>query len=158
MKKKHLTLCIIHEHPRVLLGMKKRGFGEGRWNGFGGKVKDEESIEEAVQRELKEEAGITVNIIEKRGVLHFHQPGGEEVFITHVYKGQDIIGEPKESEEMRPEWFHHEEIPLADMWPDDEYWIPLFLKDAYFHGEFHFDEDDRIVTYELSEVDPEMIQ
>ena len=27
--KKLLTLCVIHEHPRVLLGMKKRGFGVG---------------------------------------------------------------------------------------------------------------------------------
>jgi hypothetical protein len=36
--KKILTLTIIYQHPRVLLGMKKRGFGAGRWNGFGGKV------------------------------------------------------------------------------------------------------------------------
>ena len=38
--KKLLTLTIIYQHPKVLLGMKKRGFGAGRWNGFGGKVED----------------------------------------------------------------------------------------------------------------------
>jgi 8-oxo-dGTP pyrophosphatase MutT (NUDIX family) len=35
--------------------MKKRGFGEGRWNGVGGKVEPGESIEAALIREAKEE-------------------------------------------------------------------------------------------------------
>ena len=34
---KLLTLLFVLEPSRVLLGMKKRGFGMGRWNGFGGK-------------------------------------------------------------------------------------------------------------------------
>jgi 8-oxo-dGTP diphosphatase/2-hydroxy-dATP diphosphatase len=42
--KKLLTLCIIYQHSRILLGMKKRGFGAGRWNGFGGKVAMAETI------------------------------------------------------------------------------------------------------------------
>lgn len=50
--KKILTLCIIHQENKVLIGMKKRGFGEGRWNGFGGKVQENETIEEAAKREL----------------------------------------------------------------------------------------------------------
>jgi len=36
--KKILTLAFIYKGEKVLLGYKKRGFGEGRWNGFGGKV------------------------------------------------------------------------------------------------------------------------
>jgi hypothetical protein len=28
--KKLLTLCIVHQGDRVLLGMKKRGFGDGK--------------------------------------------------------------------------------------------------------------------------------
>lgn len=34
----------------VLLGMKKRGFGAGKWNGFGGKVQPGETIEEAARQ------------------------------------------------------------------------------------------------------------
>ena len=41
---KVLTLVLIREPTRVLLGMKKRGFGQGRWNGFGGKVEKGETI------------------------------------------------------------------------------------------------------------------
>jgi hypothetical protein len=34
--KKILTLCIVQQGDKVLSGMKKRGFGEGRWNGSSG--------------------------------------------------------------------------------------------------------------------------
>lgn len=71
LKKKVLTLCLLCQPPRILLGMKKRGFGAGRWNGFGGKLEQGESIEEAAKREFLEEAGITVGEIDKRGVLEF---------------------------------------------------------------------------------------
>ena len=41
---KLLTLVFVLGHGRVLLGMKKRGFGEGNWNGFGGKKELGESL------------------------------------------------------------------------------------------------------------------
>lgn len=47
---KLLTLVLIHQNTRLLLGMKKRGFGVGRWNGFGGKVQPGETILEAAER------------------------------------------------------------------------------------------------------------
>eukprot|EP00007_Cunea_sp_BSH-02190019_P005248 CAMPEP_0174243988 /NCGR_PEP_ID=MMETSP0417-20130205/33578_1 /TAXON_ID=242541 /ORGANISM="Mayorella sp, Strain BSH-02190019" /LENGTH=76 /DNA_ID=CAMNT_0015323603 /DNA_START=35 /DNA_END=261 /DNA_ORIENTATION=+ len=43
----------------VLLGKKLRGWREGIWNGFGGKVEaSDPSVLAAMQRELSEEAGI----------------------------------------------------------------------------------------------------
>ena len=49
-RRKQLTLAFIRDGERVLLGMKKRGFGEGRWNGFGGKVHPDETTEEGAIR------------------------------------------------------------------------------------------------------------
>ncbi|MCO5556826.1 hypothetical protein L7F22_010379 [Adiantum nelumboides] len=49
--KKLLTLAIVNRGGQVLLGLKKRGFGEGYYNGFGGKVEVGETIEEAARRE-----------------------------------------------------------------------------------------------------------
>ena len=69
--RKILTLCIVHQHTKVLLGMKKRGFGAGRWNGFGGKLEEGESIEESIKREIKEEAGIDINDLNKIGIIEF---------------------------------------------------------------------------------------
>jgi len=52
--RKLLTLVFIIEQERILLGMKKRGFGAGWWNGFGGKVQQGETIEEAAKRSTTE--------------------------------------------------------------------------------------------------------
>jgi len=147
--KKILTLCIVHKHPRVLLGMKKRGFGMGKWNGFGGKVEKGESIEEATKRECLEEAGITIKNIMPLGVITFEFQGNPELLEVHISKAKDFEGEPKESEEMKPQWFEIADIPFKEMWPDDRYWVPLFLKDNGFTGKFLFGPDNAILDYEL---------
>ncbi len=69
--KKILTLCVIHKGSQMLLGLKKRGFGKGLWNGFGGRIKKGEDIEVAALRELKEEVGIEALDIKKRAVFSF---------------------------------------------------------------------------------------
>ena len=57
--KKVLTLVYIRDDDdNVLLGLKKRGFGEGKWNGFGGKVHSNESILDGAIREVKEECNL----------------------------------------------------------------------------------------------------
>jgi 8-oxo-dGTP diphosphatase/2-hydroxy-dATP diphosphatase len=150
--KKILTLSIIYQHPKVLLGMKKRGFGQGRWNGFGGKVKDGETIEEALKREMEEEVGITPKSFEKVGIIEFEFLGEPEMLEVHFFKVNEFIGEPKESEEMKPKWFNIKEIPFHQMWPDDQYWFPILLKGKKFKGRFVFEGHDKILEYELHEV------
>ncbi len=150
--KKLLTLCIIHQHPMVLLGMKKRGFGAGRWNGFGGKVGATETIENAAKRELREEAGIETEYLEKVGIIDFEFKGNPEILQVHIFRSNNFSGEPRESEEMKPQWFPVDEIPFKEMWPDDIYWMPLFLNRKKFKGKFLFGESDSILEKELSEV------
>jgi len=150
--KKQLTLCIVHQHPRVLLGMKKRGFGAGRWNGFGGKVSPEETIEDAAKREIKEEAGIEVINLDKAGIIEFEFKGNPEILEVHIFKSKNFSGEPTESEEMKPQWFHIDEIPFDTMWPDDIHWLPFFLEGKKFRGRFLFGKSDAILEKELSEV------
>ena len=47
---KQLTLLFLVRDDQILLAMKKRGFGEGRWNGVGGKVEKDETVEQAMIR------------------------------------------------------------------------------------------------------------
>lgn len=151
--KKIMTLCIIHQHPRVLLGMKKQGLGVGRWNGFGGKVEKGESIEEAMRREIKEEAGIEVKNLHKVGIIDFEFKGNPETLEVHIFRSDSFMGEPKESEEMKPEWFYIDEIPFDKMWPDDVYWMPFLLKGKKFKGKILFGESDIILEKELEKVE-----
>ena len=147
--KKILTLCVVHKNNRVLLGLKKRGFGMGRWNGFGGKIENGETIEDAAKRELLEEAGIVVENLEQFGTLEFSWEGKPEILEVHIFKALDFKGEPAESEEMKPQWFDVSEIPFDKMWPDDKYWFPLFLADKKFNGKFLFGENDVVLEHNL---------
>lgn len=147
--KKITTLCLAYNHPQILLGLKKRGFGQGRWNGFGGKVAEGETIEDATIREMEEECQIKVTQMEKFGILEFDAPHFDKVIIVHMYKALQYSGEPIESDEMKPQWFHIDEIPLHLMWPDDTYWMPLFRQGKKFKGKFIFDDKEGIIDYSL---------
>ncbi|GAB1599171.1 7,8-dihydro-8-oxoguanine triphosphatase-like, partial [Argonauta hians] len=151
--RKILTLVLIREPSRVLLGMKKRGFGKGNWNGFGGKVNvGKETIEEGAKRELLEECGLVANYLTKIGRLDFEFLGNPEIMEVHVFKTDSYEGVPEESEEMRPCWFDIEKIPYDQMWPDDKYWFPLFLKGSCFQGCFTFEGFNKIISQSLKEV------
>jgi 8-oxo-dGTP diphosphatase/2-hydroxy-dATP diphosphatase len=148
MRKRILTLCIIRKDSKILLGMKKREFGAGFWNGFGGKVKKGESIEEAAKRETKEEIGVVPLDLKKMGILKFQFKGEPEILEVHVFSCTNFEGEIKETEEMAPEWFKIEEIPFDQMWPDDKYWLPLLLEGKNFRGNFYF-EGRKLLDYQI---------
>ena len=147
-----LTLCMIHQHPRVLLGMKKRGFGAGKWNGFGGHVEKGETIEAATRREIMEEAGLEVGELFKHGVIECEWHENPEILVMHVFRATDFSGVPSESEEMKPQWFEVEKLPYNEMWVDDKYWSPLLFAGKKFTAKFLFDSDDQIVEHTLQEV------
>ena len=137
--KKVLTLALVMRNDELLLGMKKRGFGEGRWNGFGGKVEEGETVEAAARREVEEEVGISVTAMEEVGVLDFSFAENDKELEVHVFIVTDFVGLPRETEEMRPAWFEFANVPYEMMWPDDVYWLPLLLEGKTFRGTFHFD-------------------
>jgi 8-oxo-dGTP pyrophosphatase MutT (NUDIX family) len=70
---KDMTVLFLRREQEVLLAMKKRGFGKGRWNGVGGKVELGETPEEAAKRECLEEINVTPQIIKKVAELIFNE-------------------------------------------------------------------------------------
>lgn len=147
------TLVMVLQPPRILLGMKKRGFGAGLWNGFGGKVQEGETIEEGAKRELQEESGLTAETLHKAGHIVFEFVGVPELMDVHIFCTDTVQGTPAESDEMRPQWFHQDQIPFSDMWPDDKLWFPLLLQKKLFQGYFKFQGHSTIIDYTLREVD-----
>ncbi|MEX0672857.1 MAG: 8-oxo-dGTP diphosphatase [Candidatus Paceibacterota bacterium] len=147
------TLGIVYRHPHVLLGMKKRGFGEGRFNGFGGKLEAGESVEDAARRELKEEAGIDALEVEKLGRIAYWVRGQHDPIHMHVFLVDEYAGEPVETEEMRPQWFHIDELPFENMWESDRHWLPVALERVPFSGWFIYDEDDKLKKFDLERLE-----
>lgn len=151
--KKILTLCLAVKDGKILLGMKKRGFGAGRWNGFGGKVEAGESVEQAAKRETKEECGIVITGMEEVGIHEFEfakNPG--DILEVHVFRVDSFSGEPVETEEMRPQWFTTDAVPYDEMWPDDIHWLPVFFAGKKFCTRFLFGEGDQVLENEVQEV------
>jgi 8-oxo-dGTP diphosphatase/2-hydroxy-dATP diphosphatase len=152
-KRKVMTVAIFYDPSsgKILLGLKKRGFGVGRWNGYGGKVKEGESIRKAARREIFEEAGIIAKDLEEVGKIDFEfvdKP--DEILEVHFFKIGGYYGNPRETEEMRPGWFEAHNIPYDLMWPDDKVWMPLFLQGKNFEGRILFRDQDTILESQVS--------
>lgn len=131
--KKQTSIIIGLKDSKVLLGMKKRGFGEGYWNGFGGKRNEGETMVEAALREISEEAGIIPIDLKEVGMIEF------DTFTTHVYTFSNYNGKLTETEEMKPKWFSRNSLPYDKMWEGDKVWFPLVLDGKCFDAEFIFE-------------------
>jgi mutator protein MutT len=146
-----LTLLFLVRGNQVLLAMKKRGFGAGRLNGVGGKIEENESIEQALVRESQEEIGITPTNFEKMAEINFDEYFKDEPAImnVHVFIAQEWVNEPTESEEMSPQWFDKDKLPFDNMWPDDIYWLPLVLDNKKLKAQFKLDKNDKITSHNI---------
>ncbi len=150
------TLCLFINDGKILLGMKKRRFGAGKWNHCGGKVRDGETILRAAVRETQEEVGILVNEsdAEKIGYIDFYfkdKPEWNQKM--HIFLVKKWNGEPVESEELKPQWFGLDEIPYDNMWADDKHWLPMVLAGKKVEGRFDFiNEGAQIDGFDIREI------
>lgn len=147
------TLLFLCRENELLLAMKKRGFGAGKWNGVGGKVESGETIEQALVRECQEEIDVTPESFRKVAVLDFVFEGGEHDMTVHAFVCDKWQGEPVETEEMAPRWTALDAIPYDDMWQDDPYWLPQVLAGKLVRGTFTFDKGDTMLAHDMRFVD-----
>lgn len=151
---KQLTLLFLLQDNQILLAMKKRGFGAGRWNGVGGKLDEGETVEQALVRECKEEIEVSPTTYEKCAEIIFHEQheGSHNTLQVHAFICSEWQGNPTETEEMAPKWFDLDKIPYENMWADDPHWLPLVLSGKKLECEFHLDANDQVSEYSIQEV------
>lgn len=149
------TLCLLKKENKILLAMKKKGFGEGKYNGVGGKLEENETPEEAMIRETQEEICVTPTEYEKVGVISFDEfyKGKKTNLSFHLYLVYEWIGNPTETDEMKPKWFDIDKIPYDEMFPDDKYWLPLILEGKKIKAHFDFDENWSVLSKTIEELD-----
>lgn len=144
------NLCyLINPQNQVLLIMKKKGFGQGRWNGPGGKVKPGETPEQATIREVGEETGFKPTNLINLGYIEFiwpHKPENNQV--CHIFITKNFSGQLCECEECLPQWWDIDKIPLDQMWPDDIYWLQDALAGKKIKYRFFFDENNNYLKHE----------
>ena len=141
------TLAVV-VHPqgdRVLLGRKKRGFGFGKFTGFGGKLEPGESPIEAMQREFAEESffALPQEAFEEIGLIEFlfpHHPGWG--FHCHIFRLNSLSETPQPSDELDPQWFALDNLPWQQMWADNAHWLRLAAQGEHFAAVFEYGHDD----------------
>lgn len=134
----HATLMFIIKDSRVLLIEKKRGLGAGKINGPGGKIDPGETPLEAAVRETVEEVLVRPLRPRKLGELWFAMSDCPDI-LCHVFRAEDLEGEPGETDEAVPVWTDLDAVPYARMWEDDRHWLPLLIAGTTFHGRFVFE-------------------
>jgi 8-oxo-dGTP diphosphatase len=153
-------LCLIRRNlpgggPEVLLGLKKSGFGAGKWVGLGGHIEDGEKPEAAAVREVNEESSLVVpaDALQHMASIEFVFPARPswdqtaEVYVTWVFEG-----EPAESDEVSPRWVAEDELPFPLMWDDAKYWLPVVLTGQHVDVTITFADDCATVA----RIEPEL--
>ena len=154
---KDATLCfVVQGNPpkKVLLGLKKGGFGQGKYDGFGGKIEAGETPLLAAIRELEEESGLGALPEGMQYVAHLtfvfpYKPEWSQ--IVHAFVATQWVGTPAESDEMLPTWFGLEDIPYAQMWDDSAYWVSRVLSGGRLRGRILFRLDNATVGHVVIE-------
>jgi len=156
-RSKEYTLVVVTASPRhILIGLKNRGFGQGMYNSFGGKVEPGENPDDGASRELLEETNIMVSSETMResrvGILHFTSARDPLEMIIHLYR----VHMPERDcpsymnwrgcEEITPKWFDDwRDIPLDTMFADDSLWLVRLLSSPAgalkISGRFHFENE-----------------
>ncbi len=114
-KTKRVVNAIIKDNEKILIVKRNEGIHKKKWAFPGGVVEDNETLEEALRREIKEETNLELNqIIKKISDYSYSWENGERVlgkcYLVNVKKGDVKINE--EAEEFR--WVSLEELEQLD--------------------------------------------
>ena len=128
------TLCYITRGNDVLMlhrVKKKNDINKDKWIGIGGKFEDEESPDECILREAKEETGLTLTSYQLRGIVTFLNDccEGEYMFL---FTADGFEGELKECDEGDLQWVSREFLSSLPQWEGDKIFLDLLWKDAPF--------------------------
>ena len=145
------TLLFVVRDGEILLIRKKRGLGQGKINGPGGRLEGEETPLEGALREVREEVCVEATGARERGELYFQFVDGYSIHVV-VFQADDCEGEAQETPEALPMWVKLDAIPYDEMWADDRLWLPHMLAGRHFVGRFIFD-DDAMVDHQLELAD-----
>jgi NAD+ diphosphatase len=105
-----VVIMLVSDEDRALLGRQAR-WPKGRYSALAGFVEPGESLEEAVAREVSEEAGIAVTDVRFRSSQPWPFPASLMVGFHARYAGGEAAVRDQELEDVR--WFSRTEIEAA---------------------------------------------
>ena len=128
------TLCYLLRGDQVLMlhrVKKKNDVNKDKWIGIGGKFEGEESPDECVLREAKEETGLTLTSWRCRGIVTFRQEGGEGEYM-YLFTADGFEGDLQDCPEGDQQWVSRDFLYSLPMWEGDRIFLDLLWQDAPF--------------------------
>lgn len=128
------AFCFFVKDKKVLLVLTHYGPEIKKYSGYGGGVDEDESPEEAVVREVREEAEVVVEEADLKkmavitNITKKIPENTQSTFKLTIFLTEKWKGEPKDLPGMQPKWFDFNKLPFDQMFPENKILFPMVLE------------------------------
>lgn len=147
------TLCYIEKDDKYLMlhrVKKENDLNHDKWVGVGGKFEPDETPEECMLREVREETGLTLTKYQFRAILTFLSDEWETEYI-HLYTASEFTGTLLECDEGNLEWIPKSEIDKLKLWEGDKIFFKLLREtEDFFSLKLRY-EGEKLVETKLTQ-------
>ncbi|MBQ8579373.1 MAG: 8-oxo-dGTP diphosphatase [Oscillospiraceae bacterium] len=129
------TLCYITRGSQVLMlhrVKKEKDINKDKWIGIGGKFEGNETPDECLLREAKEETGLTLTSYKCRGVVTFLTENEADGEYMYLFTADGFEGELTDCPEGDLQWVEREFLDQLPKWEGDQIFLDLLWQDAPF--------------------------
>lgn len=146
------TLCYMERDGQYLMlhrTVKKHDVNKDKWIGVGGHFEADESPEECLLREVREETGYTLTSYRYRGIVTFVSGNGVTEYMS-LFTADGFEGEPIPCDEGELEWVDIEDVWKLNIWEGDKIFFRLMdERKDFFSLKLVYDGQDKLVDASL---------
>lgn len=142
------TIIYLEKDNKYLMlhrNKKEKDLNKDKWIGVGGHIEENETIEQCIIREVKEETGLDLLDYKLCGEVLFDIDGFIE--IMYVFTSTNFKGELIECNEGTLEWINKSEIKKLNLWEGDLIIFDKMTIDKYFKLKMIY-RNDHLLSYE----------
>lgn len=128
------TLCYLEKDNKYLMMhrvVKKNDVNKDKWIGVGGHFEADESPEECLLREVKEETGYTLTHYRYRGIVTFVSGNGVTEYMS-LFTADGFNGKAIDCDEGILEWVDKKDVLNLNIWEGDKIFFRLLEDDSPF--------------------------
>jgi len=155
MKSNLTTLCYIEKDKAYLMlhrTKKEKDINKDKWIGIGGHFEQNESPEECLLREVREETGLTLHSWKFRGIITFMSNHCPTEYMC-LYTSDDFSGTLCECDEGTLEWIPKNKVSSLPIWTGDKIFFKLLEEEHPFFSLKLCYEDNLLVEALLNGTD-----
>jgi 8-oxo-dGTP pyrophosphatase MutT (NUDIX family) len=147
------TLCYIEKDGKYLMlhrTVKKNDVNKDKWIGVGGHFEQDESPEECLLREVKEETGYTLTSYQYRGLVTFVSGNGVTEYMS-LFTADGFEGTPIPCDEGELQWVDKKDIEKLNIWEGDKIFFRLLNESReFFSLKLVYNGGDQLISAALN--------